>query len=314
MLVCGGIYATTDGLNFKNMATRLEIAYPDIVKEFERGPRILRTSEIAAVFHAKRQSWRLAQRTKLKNFIEFLSTKSELRTVHYPFPDREIVGYTWGRVPLLETLLKLVERSFYSHYTAMRIHGLTEQVPKTIYLNREKYGSSSSHTAEGPYDQSAIDRAFKGQPRTSHNEIELVKEQRRVVLLQSAYHGGIGIEEGPFYEGSEEILLRYTNLERTMIDIVTRPFYAGGVSEVAKAFENAKGKLAVNKMSAMLKQMNLGYPYHQAIGYYLERAGYKSLLVEIFHRQPMERDFYLTYGIKNTVYCPKWRLFIPQGF
>lgn len=296
------------------MATRLHIALEDIVKEFEQGPRVLRTSDIADMFHNNRRFWRLAQGTTLKGFIEFLSDKSNLRIVRYPFPEREVVGYTWGSAPLLETLIKLVERSFYSHYTAMRIHGLTEQVPKTIYLNREKSRSSSAHTAPGPYDQSAIDSAFQGNPRISHNEIELVEDERRVVLLQSAHYGSLGIEEGSFYDGHEELFLRYTNLERTMIDIVTRPFYAGGVAEVAKAFENAKGKLAVNKMSAMLKKMQPGYPYHQAIGYYLDRAGYRASLVEIFRSQPMVRDFYLTYGMKSPSYCSKWRLFVPQGF
>ena len=165
------------------------------------------------------------------------------------------------------------------------------------------------------YEQEAIDQAFKKPPRATKNEIELPEEQCRVVMLQSAYHDGLGIVEGTFNDGSEQRLpLRYTDLERTMIDVVTRPFYAGGVAEVAKAFENAKGKLAVNKMSAMLKKMGFGYPYHQAIGYYLERAGYKVSLVDIFRRQPMLRDFYLAHGLDKTTYCREWRLHVPEGF
>lgn len=108
--------------------------------------------------------------------------------------------------------------------------------------------------------------------------------------------------------------LRYTNLERTMIDIVVRPFYAGGIFEVAKAFENAKDQLSVNTMAAMLKRMRFGYPYHQAVGYYLERAGYKVTLLDLFRKQPMERDFYLTHGAGKTVYNNRWRLHVPDGF
>lgn len=296
--------------------TRIQIAKPDIITTFASGPRVLHASTIATVFNQNRHGWRLAQNTTLRDFIAFLIQSTELRVVRFPFPQREVSGYTWGKVPLLETLVALVDQGFYSHYTALRIHGLTEQVPKTIYINQEKPRSSSLYRDEDEvYAQEAIDQAFRKPPRATNNEIELPAEQCRVVMLQSAYHEGLGIVDGVFHDGSEHGLpVRYTDLERTMIDIVTRPFYAGGVAEVAKAFENAKGQLAVNKMSAMLKKMRFGYPYHQAIGYYLERAGYKPTLVDIFRRQPMLRDFYLTYGLDKTTYCREWRLHIPEGF
>lgn len=296
--------------------SRIQIAKADIVDTFANGPRVMHASRIAIVFNQNRRSWRLAQNTTLHDFIAFLIKSSELRPVRFPFPQREVSGYTWGKVPLLEALIELVDRGFYSHYTALRMHGLTEQVPKTIYINQEKSPSSGlGHDEDAVYEQEAIDQAFKKPPRATKNEIELPEEQRRVVMLQSAYHEGLGIIDGTFNDGSERGLpIRYTDLERTMIDIVTRPFYAGGVAEVAKAFENAKGKLAVNKMSAMLKKMGFGYPYHQAIGYYLERAGYKASLVDIFRRQSMVRDFYLTHGLDKTTYCSKWRLHVPEGF
>lgn len=296
--------------------TRIQIAKPDIVATFANGRRVMHASTIASVFKQNRQTWRLAQSTTLHDFIAFMIQSTELRSVRFPFPQREVNGYTWGKVPLLETLIELVDRGFYSHYTALRIHGLTEQVPKTIYINQEKPPSSDFGRDEDEvYDQEAIDQAFKKPPRTTKNEIELPVEQCRVVMLQSAYHAGLGIVDGIFNEGSEHgVPVRYTDLERTMIDIVTRPFYAGGVAEVAKAFENAKNKLAVNKMSAMLKKMSFGYPYHQAIGYYLERASYKPSLIDIFRRQPMLRDFYLTHGLDKTTYCREWRLHVPEGF
>ena len=67
-----------------------------------------------------------------------------------------------------------------------------------------------------------------------------------------------------------------TNVERTLIDATVKPMYAGGVFEVAKAFALANDRLSVNKLMPMLRKLDFSYPYHQAIGYYLERAGYKS--------------------------------------
>lgn len=83
---------------------------------------------------------------------------------------------------------------------------------------------------------------------------------------------------------------------------------------MAKAFENAKGLLSVNAMRAMLKQLHFGYPYHQAIGFYLERAGYRSSQVELFAREPMACDFYLTHAMGRTTYNSRWRLHVPEGF
>jgi predicted transcriptional regulator of viral defense system len=103
-------------------------------------------------------------------------------------------------------------------------------------------------------------------------------------------------------------------LERTLIDITVRPVYAGGVFEVAKAFELAKDKLSVNALTAMLKKLKYTYPYHQAIGFYLERAGYKSSLTDLLRKIPMKFDFYLTHQKGETDFVKDWRLHIPKGF
>lgn len=298
------------------MVSRIQIAKPDILKEFSQGPSVLRLRDVAEILNQNREFWRLTKSMSLTAFVRFMTEKTDLRSVSYRFPQRHVSGYTWGDVPILETLLGLVEDSYLSHYTALRVHGLTEQVPKTIYFTKEKSSASAlGREANELYDQSAIDTAFSHPPRASKNELELTKEQVRVVMLESAYQGSLGVTAGEVnWGGSRPLNLRYTSLERTMIDVVVRPFYAGGVFEVAKAFENAKTKLSVNAMQAMLKRMAFGYPYHQAIGYYLERAAYKPTVVELFRRLPMERDFYLTHNMGKTAYSSRWRLFVPEGF
>lgn len=296
------------------MVSRIQIAKPDIIKTFEQMPRVLRAHEVAKAFDENRDFWRLTKSTSLRSFISFMTEKTSLKSVRFHFPQRKISGFTWADVPLLEVLLGLVERSFFSHYTAVRIHGLTEQVPKTIFLNHEKPSSSTLHsTPMGIFDQSAIDAAFGKPPRASKNEV--THGDVRIAFLQSAFQAGLGINSGTInYGGGRDLNLRYTNLERTLIDIVVRPFYAGGVFEVAKAFENAKNQVSVNTMAAMLKRMEFGYPFHQAIGFYLERADYKASVVDLFKKQPMERDFYLTHAMGKTNYIKQWRLHVPEGF
>lgn len=293
------------------MVTRIQIARPDIVKTFAELPNVLKAHDIARAFDQYRDFWRLTKSTSLRSFTNFMTQKTPLRPVRFAFPHREVSGFTWGEVPLLEVLLGLVDNSFFSHYTAVRIHGLTEQVPKTIFLNHEKTTGSPEH--EGPFEQSSIDTAFSRPPRATKNEVTY--GEVRIVFLQSAYQGGLGVTTGAVnYGDSHDLQLRYTNLERTLIDIVVRPFYAGGVFEVAKAFENARSRVSVNTMASILKRMGLAYPYHQAIGFYLERASYNSSLVRLFSSQLMERDFYLTHAMGRTKYVKKWRLHVPEGF
>lgn len=295
--------------------SRLQISKADIIKTFSSVNPVLKQQEISEIFHENKEFWRLAQSTSLTSFIQFMLEQTNLTEVKFDFPNRIISGYTWGSAPLMEVLLHLVDNSYYSHYTAIRVHGLTEQVPKTTYLSREKSHPNSGGAPLQTYEQSAIDSAFEKSPRISKNEISIEDENIRLLMLESAHHSNLGIIDGEInFGGGRPLKIRYTNLERTMIDIVVRPFYAGGVFEVAKAFENAKGHLSVNTMASMLKKMAFGYPYHQAIGFYLEKAGYKQSVVDIFMKIPMTRDFYLSHNMGNSVYNEKWRIFTPVNF
>ena len=103
-----------------------------------------------------------------------------------------------------------------------------------------------------------------------------------------------------------------TNVERTLIDITVRPVYSGGVSEVLKAFTLAREHISVNRLAAMLKKLAFIYPYHQVVGFYLERAGYRSSSLDLFRSMPREFDFYLEHNLKEKTYVKEWRLFIPK--
>jgi hypothetical protein len=289
--------------------SRLQIAKPDIVALFDAGPKVLRERQIAAVLSQNRAGWRLAQSTTVDAFVTFLVKSGKLRKHKFDFPNRPETLYVWGEVPLLETLLDLKPHSYYSHYTAMRLHGLTEQVPKVIYISHER----SAETVPGSrLSQDAIDEAFKRPARVSNNSVEFAGH--RVVLLNSAFTSELGVIPHTTEQGTgADVRVRVTNLERTLIDAAVRPAYCGGVYEVAKAFELAKDTVSVNAMGAMLRKLHFAYPYHQAIGFYLERAGYRANVVELM-RLDMPFDFYLTHDMGEASYVSRWRLHVPKGF
>ncbi|NCN71607.1 MAG: hypothetical protein GW907_10785 [Betaproteobacteria bacterium] len=290
--------------------TRITIAKPDIIRFFDDyRSHVLALGEIAAILSEHRGFWRLAQRTTTEHFIEFLTTHAKLKLVEFKFPQRPKKCYVWGEVPLYEILLHVQSGVHFSHYTAMQMHGLTEQIPKSIYLTSER----SAGTNRVSISQAEIKAAFAGPARVSNNWVEL--GDNRIYLLNGAYTNYLGVVNQVINDGATgTITVRLTGLERTLIDIAVRPFYAGGVFEVAKAFENALGDVSINKLVSMLQKLDFIYPYHQAIGYYLEHAGYKTSQIELLENLPKERDFYLTHGMGATTYVEKWRLFVPQGF
>jgi len=290
--------------------SKIQAAKPAIVRYFVHLPtRIHRVSDIAACLERERSHWRLPAYTNTKALIRLLTGEGRLSEAVFAFPPpyKREVRYVWGKVSLYEVALALKANSYFSHYTAMKFHGLTEQVPKTTYLNAEQ---SNASIATGPLTQGAIHTAFRRKARVSSNVAET--KDFRVCIISGKNTGNLGVIEKAVVP--EAGPLRFTNLERTLIDIAVRPVYAGGVFEVRKAYELAKDKVSVENLVRMLRKLAYTYPYHQAIGYYLERADYEPAQVELLHQLPREFDFYLTHQMSQTDYVKKWRLFVPKGF
>ncbi|MFJ9534169.1 hypothetical protein [Herbaspirillum sp. NPDC101396] len=292
--------------------SRIQIAKTDIVSYFDELPiQVLKLKEIRAILTQQRGFWRLAQNTTAEQFIGFLEKHSKLKSIEFPFPQRIEKCYVWGDTSLLTILLALKKKLHLSHYTAMRMHGLTEQFPTSIYITEER--STSYKREPVKVTQTEIDHAFQLPSRLSQNWIEHLG--KKIYLLNGADTNQLGIvTERVNDDDGREVQVSISSIERTLIDITVKPFYAGGIHEVAKAFELAKDRVSVNKLVATLQKLKFTYPYHQAIGYYLERANYKTSQLDLVRRLPMEVDFYLEHNMRETRYINNWQLFVPNSF
>jgi len=286
--------------------TRLRVARADIFEAFTKlDSRILTLEQLSRLLDANRDAWRLGNIT-LQRFVELAEQTTPLRTVSLQFPYRPATRFIWGDATNFELVQSLHSAGYFSHYSAMQLNGLTQQVPKTIYFNIEQ----RMRPGGGSLSQEGINRAFKGRCRTSSN-IATYRD-RSICLLNGGNTDQLGAERIDAPEGDSQI--RVTNLERTLIDATIRPVYSGGVYEVLGAFTAAKDRASVNKLSAMLKKLGYTYPYHQAIGFYLERAGYRQSQLALLRKFKIEFDFYLDYSLKQVEYDSRWRIYFPQGF
>ena len=296
------------------MPTRLQLARGAILDLFnERADRVFRARDLKAILSQNRAEWRLTQTMTLAEFVTYLTKSGKLRRLDFPFPLRKEIRYTWGDAPLYAVLLTLKPNCYFSHYTAVQMHEFTEQDPKTIYVNFEQ---PPKPLPEAALAQERIDAAFARKPRMSKNIARF--RDLRVCLLNGKHTGYLGVEsrQTNAMGGRVKLDVRVTDVERTLIDIAVRPFYAGGVGEVLKAYQRAAPTASVNRLAGLLSQLGYVYPYHQAVGFYLERSGeYKASLIETFREKfTREFDFYLTYGMESPRYEERWRLFVPKGF
>ena len=290
--------------------SRIQIAKSDIAAHFNRLPsRVFKLDDLAKILAEQRAFWRLALSTTLTKFIEFLVDDAELTQVKFVFPVRTERCFVWGAVSTLEVLSRLRKDTYFSHYTALSAHGLTLQTPTSFYLTGER---ASASTSRSELTKEGIDRAFSAPPRVTENMC--IFEDKRIYLLNGAHTKMLGVvAKDMTAEDGSRVRARITNLERTLIDAAVRPAYSGGVFEVAKAYEFARENVSVNKLAAMLAKLEFTYPFHQAIGFYLERAGYKDTQLGLL-RKPMQFDFYLSHQMGQTRYVKDWRLHVPDGF
>lgn len=288
--------------------SRLSIAKTDIFAHFENSPKkVFTQAEIAHILAEHRSFWRLAVRTTALPFIEFLINQKRLKRVVFKSDayNQTVVRYAWGDASIYQLALSLRKGSYLSHGSAVFLHGLTDLIPKTVYLNAEQ---SPKPSPRGNLTQASLDLAFSRAQRQSN--LSYKHDAWAVTVISGKNTDRLGVDrlEGPSSES-----LDATNLERTLIDIVVRPTYAGGVFQVLKAYAAAKGKASTNRLVSILKKLDYIYPYHQSIGFLMQRAGYPQSSYEMLRGLGLGLDFYLTHGIKNAEYDESWRLFYPPG-
>lgn len=264
--------------------------------------------ELSTFLRSAADDGRLPRSASGSQLISFLETQGLSRVVLQPpsgVSTPPVVRYVWGPVSMFAVAASMRPGAYLSHGSAVFLHGLTDQIPKTIFVNKEQ---SAKPAPTQPLTQEGIDRAFANSQRAS--TYVFTHEGYRVVLLSGKNTNRLEVSE---LRGPQGELVETTKLERTLIDITVRPAYAGGVFEVAKAYAAAKDRVSVNTMVATLKQLAYVYPYHQAVGFYLQRAGVDAAKLGRLKQLGLNFDFYLSHRMGPTAYSPEWRIRFPEG-
>jgi hypothetical protein len=248
-------------------------------------------------------SWKIQKSVnKFINLLKEMQLKEITLTSSYN--DKNLTRFVWGRdISIYQLSLSLRPNSYFNHHTAAYLLGLTNKVSDTIYVNSEQSPKPENQVL---LEQKDIDAAFKRQQRTSKYIFRY--NSCYIYCLNGINTGNLGVIT---IEIPREGKLFVTNIERTLIDMAVRPIYSGGYKEVLNAYKNAKEKISINYLIDMLNKINYIYPYHQAIGFYLHRAGVEYSLLSKLKKFGLRYDFYLDYAMEKPKYSKEWRLHYP---
>ncbi len=293
---------------------RLRDARSDIASLLTSEPTWTRQA-LEHLLSEQRKDWRFPNTITAEYFCDYLTRTRLLRKVVLPRKNRwdiktsypgEIVLYARNTATPFEIALAIRSHSHLSHLSAAFVHGITNLLPKTVFTNREQ--GPKSTVPRRKLEQEAVDAAFSKPARTTSNVYIL--DEHEIVLLSGQSTGQIELET---QMGPDNQEYPVSSLERTLIECTVRPCYAGGIHEVLSMYQVATSRVGVRRLRSVLEQLHLKYPYRQAVGFLLERAGYPSAHLRLFQQPPFEIDFYLDNAIIDPGYSTTWRLYYPQG-
>jgi hypothetical protein len=267
-------------------------------------------TELMELLQKKRDLWSIPRSYGRHQFEELLQERVGLKpTILTSDKAKSIIRFLRGDPSSLELGASLFRDAYFSHFTAAFINGLltlnTTNPP--IYINREQ----SPKPRPIGLTQEAIDRAFANNPRRSGLKYATQYGESLVeyVVVSGKHSNNFGT-----YEVQHPVAgpIKTTNIERTLIDAVVRPHYVGEFSTIEAMFENAKQKIDIDRMLDTLKKLDYVYPYHQTIGFLLQRTKYDWKDCNKFRAIGVKFAFYFSHGLKHPHYDPDWKVFYPE--
>lgn len=290
-----------------NAQLKMEKNRENILSFFNTNVEFYRTKELRKIYDESINKKFVYSSTTFAAFLKFLIENNVYeKKVILDFPSKKYTRYFVKTPSLYKSIQSISTKAYFSHYSAVEYHNLTNNLPKTIFISIEK----SKPLKELPKKQllqEEVNKAFYMPPRISKNLI--IKDIYTINLLQSKYSDALGIINANYNDANINI----TDIERTLIDITVSPYYCGGCFEVLNVYKKAKGRVNTKKMHEMLLKLDYIYPHHQAIGFYLEKAGYPEKDLKLFDYDKNLR-FFLQRELKekDRKYSERWNLFYPE--
>lgn len=267
-------------------------------------PRAWSRKDIETFLKERRSAWNAPAHLNTSGLIDFLLENRLVKNGEIISEYGSKSRYIVGKLSLLQFACAFYKGSFLSHSTALHLHGIGPL--QEILVNHEQ----SPKKTTSRLSQGRINLAFENSPRSS-SYVFRTRSGKSIRFLNGKHTGNAGVIE---IKGSDGKSLRTTSLERTLIDIVVRPQYAGGIQSVLGAFRTTRDRIRIEHFPELLKLTQYAYPYHQALGFLLQRAGVPATGLATLAEIPKQFRFYVDYAMTDPAYDPEWKVYYPANF
>ena len=197
------------------------------------GKRIINFEEALPYWSSAHQTRKALSRLENKGWLQRLE-----RGLYLLIPLEAGPGGNWSEDPLV-IATQLVPEGAAAYWSALHYWNLTEQVPRTIFVQN-------------------VTRRF-----SARSEILGVRYQF-VTIKQERFFGILT-------QTSNGLTFRITDREKTIVDSLARPELCGGMLLVAKALRST-GEVDWNRLNTYLERFGSGAVYKR-LGYLIERLG-----------------------------------------
>jgi predicted transcriptional regulator of viral defense system len=136
-------------------------------------------------------------------------------------------------------LNELIDPYYVSYWTALHYWGMTEQIPRTIYVVTTKIKKSVDFFGEKIQFVTIVPKKFFGYTTKQ-------------------------VDDGVFTIATRE---------KTVVDCLDNPLYCGGVVEICKGLWAARDQIVFLELLAVVKKFGVG-SVQRRLGYLLEKSGF----------------------------------------
>ncbi len=215
-------------------------------------------------------------------------------------------------IDLVDLAFAFFDTSYLSFATALFFHGLTEQVVKSFYVSKER-PTPRKNNKKVMLNNDTLRTEFLKPARKTQNICQYMGYT--YYLVERGYAGYAGVVSKEIVFNKKKLVKQISGLERTLIDCAINPHYAGGLSELIKAFYLAKGNIKYQKLFDIYHSMSLIYPYWQRIGVILENVVSKqgAQTWKDYFGKP-KNDFYIDKEYRSSwEFDNSWQIHYPKG-